>query len=352
MELRTPRYRRRSEPRSWLSGGSPAIRWILGIAAGAAIMLSVATVDATTGAKVPLLGNLAALPAPAISGPALTPGTCLTWKQADAADLALVDCAQPHLFEQVASVDVSGQDLTDDKSWRQMVNERCTPLVVTYLNGKYDPNGRFRSSVLRPSTQSWNDGNRMLRCGLQAYSRSGALYPITGKVEGQDQARIQPAGTCLGVDGRAIADPIDCAKPHAVESVGSVDLSAKFKDAFPSVDDQDKFLQPECAKLAGDYAGGADVITKKKLVVYWDNLTQESWTAGTRKVACNLAALLKDPPGFAPVTGSVKGEVTVSDKAAPPAEQVQPGAPAPEIPAGVGASTPTPGLPSTPAAPG
>jgi len=34
------------------------------------------------------------------------------------------------------------------------------------------------------------------------------------------------------------------------------------------------------------------VIAAKKLTVYWDNLTDESWKAGTRKVNCNLAALL------------------------------------------------------------
>ena len=355
MQLRAPRYLRRSESRSWLKGGPPASRLILGAVVGAAIMLSVATVDATTDAQVPLLGNIAALPAPAISGPELAPGTCLTWKQADAADAAMVDCAQPHLFEQVASVDVAGQDLADDKRWRQMVTERCTPLVVAYLAGKYDPNGRFRSSVLRPPERSWNDGNRTLRCGLQAYSRSGALYPITGMVAGQDHARVQPPGTCLGIDGRAIGDPIDCAKPHAVEAVGSVDLAAKFKDALPSVDEQDRFLQPECAKLAAEYAGGREVIVKKKLVVYWDNLTQESWAAGTRKVACNLAALLPDRAGFAAVTGSVKGEVAVSNQPSPPAERVvAPGEPAPEVPADGAAGTPPSAVtvPSPPAAPG
>ena len=48
------------------------------------------------------------------------------------------------------------------------------------------------------------------------------------------------------------------------------------------------------------------MIGDKKLTVYWDNLTEDSWKAGTRKVNCNLAALLPDRSGFAPVTGTVK----------------------------------------------
>ena len=36
--------------------------------------------------------------------PPATPGTCLTWSRPDAADTAVVDCAQPHLFEQAGAV--------------------------------------------------------------------------------------------------------------------------------------------------------------------------------------------------------------------------------------------------------
>jgi hypothetical protein len=88
--------------------------------------------------------------------------------------------------------------------------------------------------------------------------------------------------------------------------------------------------------------------------VYWDNITEESWNAGTRKVNCNLAALLPDRTGFAPVTGPVKGAVTVGDRPAPPATTTpKPGVPAPPTQS----ATPTtdPAAPSSstdPAAPG
>ena len=110
---------------------------------------------------------------------------------------------------------------------------------------------------------------------------------MAGKAREQDQSAVHDPGTCLGIDGRTIGDPVDCASPHAVEAVGVVDLGAKFADKFPAVDAQDDFLQTECTKIATNYAGGDDVITQKKLTVYWDNLTEDSWKAGTRRVTVN-----------------------------------------------------------------
>jgi hypothetical protein len=141
---------------------------------------------------------------------------------------------------------------------------------------------------------------------------------------------------------------VACVGPHAVETVGVVDLAAKFPGPFPQVSDQDAVLQPECAKIADTYAGGPDVIKNKKLTVYWDNVTEESWNAGTRKINCNLAALLPDRSGFAPVTGSVTGEVAVGDTVAPAA-----GIPAPApVPDGGAAPAPAGGeQPANPSAP-
>jgi hypothetical protein len=301
-------------------------------------MFGVATLDTFAGATVPVLGSFAALPAPPdepevveVPAPPATPGTCLTWTRPDAADTSVVDCTQPHLFEQAGSVALTDQAaLPDDRQWRQLVNERCSPVVMTYLAGKFDPDGRYRVGALKPSPAKWDEGDRELRCGLQSASRSGALYAMSGRAAEADQAAVHEPGTCLAIDGRTIGDPVDCAGPHAVETVGIVDLAAKFPEAFPQVGDQDAFLQPECGRIADEYAGGAAVIAAKKLTVYWDNLTDESWNAGTRKVNCNLAALLPDRSGFAPVTGSVRGDVVVGETPAPPATNTpEPGVPAP-----------------------
>ena len=318
-------------------------RVVVGVLVGALTMLGVATLDAFGGATVPVLGSFAALPEPGapavveVPPPPATPGTCLTWSRADAADTAVVDCTQPHLFEQAGAVVLADQGaLPDDAGWRQLVNDRCTPVVVDYLQGRFDPDGRFRVGALKPAPAKWDQGDRQLRCGLQTASRSGALYPIVGKVAESDQAAVHEPGTCLGIDGRTIGDPVQCGGVHAVEAVGIVDLAAKFPGedaAFPQVGDQDGFLQPECTRIAGEYAGNPEAIAAKKLTVYWDNITEESWKVGSRKVNCNLAALLPDRSGFAPVTGSVRDAVvTVGETPAPPAEGTQAGVPAQQPP--------------------
>ncbi len=349
--------------------GSVVRRIVTGVLAGAVTMLGVASIDTFGGATVPVLGSFAALPAAVgdapevveVPPPPATPGTCLTWSRADAADTEVVDCAQPHLFEQAGTVLLTDQnDLPDDRGWRQLVNERCTPVVLAYLDDKFDPDGRFRVGALKPSPTKWAEGDRELRCGLQSAARSGALYATTGRVADSEQSAVREPGTCLGIDGRTIGDPVDCTAPHAVETVGVVDRTEKFPEAFPEVADQDAFLQPECSRIAAEYASGAEAISAKKLTVYWDNLTGESWTAGTRKINCNLAALLPDRSGFAPVTGSVRDEVVVVGEApAPPAENTPPpGVPAPPNPPPAPepveppAAEPPPAEPSSPIPPG
>ncbi|MGI8816797.1 MAG: septum formation family protein [Pseudonocardia sp.] len=352
-----PRTRRSRRPVERSRGLRPRhLAGVVGLLVGAAVMLVVAALGEMRGTRVPVLSTLAEAPVgdnnPRLIAPRplpdATPGSCLTWRRPDAADAEIVDCAKQHLFEQAGAVQLTdaggGNTLPDNQKFRQLVNDRCTPLVISYLGGKYDPNGAFRAGALKPSAKRWAEGDRSLRCGLQRFSRSGALYPISGKIAAQDQADIRPAGTCLGVDGRFIGDPVDCALPHAVESVGSIDLGEKFKDKFPSENDQDEFLQPACTKLASDYAGGTKNISDKKLSVIWSSLRQESWDGGTRRVACILAAQLPDKSGYAPITGSVKGPVVVGDRPAPPARRSVP----PGAPARPGATEPGPPLDSAP----
>lgn len=327
------------------SGGLFGARRVgIGILIGAFVMLAVASMDSLLGAEVPVLGSFAssgggatADEPPPLPPPPDTPGTCLNWSRADATDTAAVDCAQPHLFEQAGRVALTDQPVFPaDEAWQKLVSERCAPLVDRYLNGRYDPDGKFRVGALKPSQQRWDEGDRGMRCGLQTASRSGAMFPMTGKVAQQDQSAVQPVGTCLAIDGRTVGDPTQCGTPHAVETVGVVDLGTEFPEEFPSVEDQDKFLQPACTDVANKYAGNEKVIADKGLTVYWNNLSEESWQAGSRKINCNVGTLLPDGSGFASITGSVKGQLTVADQAAPPAPT------APGVPSGA---------PGTPAAP-
>lgn len=331
----------------------PVWRTVAGIVIGALTMFGAATVDTFSDATVPVVGSFAALPEPPrepevveVAAPPATPGTCLTWTRPDAVDTALVDCARPHLFEQAGTVQLTDQlALPSDATWRQLVDERCGPVVMTYLNNVFDPDGRYRVGALKPSRSKWEQGDRELRCGLQSASRSGALYPLTGKVADADQAAVEEAGVCLGIDGRSVGDPVDCASPHALETVGIVDLAGDFPDAYPQIPDQDGLLQTRCNEIAAGYAGGPTVAADKGLTVYWNNISEASWAAGTKRVNCNVAALLPDSSGFAPVTGSVTDDVVVGAEVAPPATDTpDAGVPAP--------ATTTPAAPSEAVPPG
>ncbi|HKQ41766.1 MAG TPA: hypothetical protein VJT79_04730, partial [Pseudonocardia sp.] len=81
-----------------------------------------------------------------------------------------------------------------------------------------------------------------------------------------------------------------------------------------------------------DYAGKPNT-QLAKVTLYWDNLSEASWGAGSRKVNCNLAQLLPDRSGFAPVTGSVLGgNVTVGTTPAAQAPEREAGVPVPTAP--------------------
>ncbi|MGH3994777.1 MAG: septum formation family protein, partial [Pseudonocardiaceae bacterium] len=250
-------------------------------------------------------------------------GSCLDWTAADGADVHLVDCAQPHLFEAVGTLslaDVFGPAAAfpAEKAWQAIVKDECTPLATTYLDGRYDPFGRFAVGALKPSQPGWRNGDRSLHCGLQVVARSGEVYRVQAGARGQDQADVHEPGTCLGIDGVDVGDPVDCAQPHAVEVVGIVDLAVAFPESdYPDEAKQDEAAGPACTKLAAEYAGGPNVVAEKKLTVYWDTLRPESWRAGTRKVDCKLGALLPDKSGFAPVTGGVRGAVAIAASPAP-----------------------------------
>ncbi|MGH3801246.1 MAG: septum formation family protein [Pseudonocardiaceae bacterium] len=249
--------------------------------------------------------------------------TCLTWQKPDAADASQVNCSQPHLFEVTGTLELVDFGLhaayPDAARWQQLVTERCTQRTAAVLADRFDPFGRFTVGAIKPSESGWLGGDRTLRCGVQTAGRTGTLFLTTGSVLQQDQSDVHPPGVCLGNDGKAVGDPVDCAGPHAVELVGVVDLKGSFPDGYPDEAAQDRVLNTECTQLAKDFADGPAVAANKGLTLFWETLRAESWRAGSTRVDCRLGAFLPDRSGFAPVTGSVKGPVKVGKQAAPPA---------------------------------
>lgn len=249
--------------------------------------------------------------------------TCLTWQKQDATDAKPVSCTQLHLFEVTGTLDLQDfgprEPFPDPARWQELVAQRCTERTTQALADRFDPFGRYTVGAIKPSEAGWLRGDRTLRCGVQSAGRTGVLFPTTGNVLTQDQSDVHPPGTCLGNDAKTVGDPVDCAVPHAIETVGVIDLKAAFPKDYPDDGAQDKLLNTECTRLAQDFSGGPAVVANKGLTLFWQTLRAESWQAGSTRVDCRLGAFLPDRSGFAPVTGSVKGPVQVGKQAAPAA---------------------------------
>lgn len=295
------------------------------LAAGAVLgALAVLVAVGVPTSKAALLAVMPDLPVPVTPQPLRVPvHTCLTWQRQDATDAKAVSCTQPHLFEVTATVDLQDfgaqEPFPDPARWQQLVAQRCTERTAQALDDRFDPFGRFTIGAIKPSEAGWRSGDRMLRCGVQSVGRTGMLFATTGNVLTQDQSDVHPPGTCLGNDGKAVGDPVDCASPHAIEVVGVVDLKGAFPNGYPDEAAQDKMLNTECTRLVKDYSGGPAVATNKGLTLFWETLRTQSWHAGSTRVDCRLGAFLPDRSGFAPVTGSVKGPVQIGKQPAPAA---------------------------------
>ncbi|MBB5154172.1 septum formation family protein [Saccharopolyspora phatthalungensis] len=280
-------------------------------------------------------GRIGSAPAPKVVFEAAA-GDCLNWTEPDAADISKVTCAEPHLFEVTGTADLRGEfgdkaPFPNTGQWQQVKQQRCIDVSKQFLSGRFDPHGRFSVGAFTPSEEGWANSDRTLHCGLQQPGPSGKLYPITGNAARMDQSNVYPVGRCLGINGTAVWDPVDCARPHAVEITGLVNLGEQFPGGYPAEGDQDGFLATRCAELTAAYAGGPTTAKDKGLVTYWDTLAQESWDAGSLQVNCKVSAQLPDGSGLAPVTGSVKGEVQIGRAPAPQnTVPIEPGVPATE----------------------
>lgn len=241
------------------------------------------------------------------------PGTCLTWQAPDAGDIRKVGCDQPHLFEVVGAVDISGQyprgaKQPDAETWRTLTTERCGQQAREYLDGPLDPEGKLSLGVLQPDERQWASGERRMHCGLQRTAPGGSLQTLEAPAAEVDQSNVWDKGTCLGLENKSPGDPVDCAQQHSYEMVAVVDLSKEF-EAFPPQKEQNKFLDKRCNELVRNYSGNAE-LRKQGLITAWDTRTKKSWQAGSTRVNCKVGALLDDDSGLAPVRGSVAKDAT------------------------------------------
>ncbi len=302
------------------------------------------------------------LPAPTAAGSsagavtfdASDAGDCLQWTptddpDTDRQDLAEVSCAEPHRFEVAETVNLAaypaaefatGSPYPEAARFAALRDEHCVAAVQDYTGGRFDPTGRYSVGLMFPSQAGWANGERAIRCGIQQTGATSALQEMVGRVADQDQSTVWDAGTCVGVESGVPTDPVDCGTAHAFEVVSVVDLGAQFPGGLPSVDDQDRYLEPTCTQAAEAYLGGPDVLRDKTLTLFWDNVDASSWMAGSRRVSCSVGKEVESG-GFAAIVGSARGDITI-DGVAP--------VPPPPVPDGRSLPTPLPGAAPLPGA--
>ncbi|MFI9507696.1 septum formation family protein [Nocardia sp. NPDC052566] len=320
---------------------APTLRWGLLLVAAGAVIAAMVTLFVTG------FDNEAGLEAhtPGFAGSTVVDkqfgtadrGDCLTWSKADRTDLTKVACSEKHLFEVAADIDMSkypgvefgpGSRFPDSLRLTELKEEHCVPAVQDYLGGRFDPRGRYIVNVMYPSQEGWKHGDRKLRCGVQLGGSTGTPRVANGSALDPDQSKVYPPGTCLGINQNLPTDPVDCAQPHALEIVSTVDLGPRFPGGPPAKEEQDKFVQEQCANAATDYLGSPDAVRNKTLTLFFDFIDARGWLAGSRKLDCMIGKGT-DREGFAPITGSARGDILINGQAPVP-------------PPNSGRSTPTP----------
>jgi plastocyanin len=267
------------------------------------------------------------------------PGDCVTWKQQGdvTTDFQTVDCAAPHRFEVSTHEDLSqyptsefGENSTPPDMDRQekLTAELCTGPTMDYLKGRLDPQGRYTIAPILPPAAAWAEGDRTMLCGVMAPDADGVAQETTGRVAGSDQSRAAAPDTCERADGDTVSD-VPCDQPHSWQVTSVVNLGENFPDAWPTPDDQNKYLNDVCTSAAVRYLGGKgdgsdgddEGLYRSTLTPFWTTLQQESWDAGSRTVNCAVTKSRsdKDGGGFAELAGDVRNGFTIDGN--PPAEQ-------------------------------
>lgn len=260
-------------------------------------------------------------------------GSCLTWdvdQQGNVSAFEQTDCNDEHRFEISAREDLATYPTSEFGSEAEMPNqtrqaqlreELCQSPTVRYLDGQYDPYGRYSIAPILPSAEAWANGDRTMLCGLQVTDENGVPQITTGHAADQDQARVAEAGQCMLVDDSSVLHEVDCARDHNIEVTSVEDLAPVFEEGTPSMREQDRHLQDVCTEAAMDYLGGEENLYQSTLQPYWGALPAESWDGGSRTVNCGLVYGNEDG-SFATLKGSARDgrdEFTIDGE--PPAEQ-------------------------------
>ncbi|MFH0411455.1 septum formation family protein [Corynebacterium sp. L4756] len=261
-------------------------------------------------------------------------GDCLTWQvgsDGTFSDFQTTDCASDHRFE-VSTVEnlaiyptsEFGPDAEMPSMERQaqLREELCQGSTLNYLDGQFDPAGKYSIAPILPPTEAWANGDRTMLCGLQTTDENGIPQETQGRVSEVDQANIAAPGACREIGDDQVLRTVDCSEPHQLETVSVVNLAEHFTDGTPSVEDQNDYLAQRCNDDAIAYMGEEENLYQSTLQPYWDAISETSWNGGTRSVNCSLIHAGEDGNSFSEIIGTAQdGRDGLTINGAPPTEQ-------------------------------
>lgn len=242
-------------------------------------------------------------------------GTCLTWDVSDQGALQNFErtsCEETHRFEVSTREDLAtypasefGADAErpDITRQAQLREELCQAPTTRYLDGRFDPAGRYSIASILPPQEKWEAGDRTLLCGVQATDSEGNVIETEGYVAEQDQARTVEAGECVRIGGAEQLFTVDCAEPHQLEATSTVNLWEVFPDSTPSIEEQDEHLEEVCTEAAISFLGEEEALYQSTLQPYWIPLQPASWAGGSHSTNCFLTHATEEG-GFSELVGS------------------------------------------------
>lgn len=260
-------------------------------------------------------------------------GACLTWEVDDQGEITAFEqtsCDTPHRFEVSVREDLatyptsefgSEAEMPSQTRQAQLREELCHTPTIRYLDGRYDPVGKYSIAPILPSAEAWERGDRTMLCGLQVTDADGVPQLTEGRAADQDQARVADPGQCMSADNSNVLHIVDCGEDHQLEVTHIEDLNPVFPDHTPTPEEQDDHLKEVCTQAAMDYLGGEEQLYQSTLQPYWGTLPAASWDGGSRSVNCSLVHA-NEEGGFSTLKGSATGGregFTIDGQ--PPAEQ-------------------------------
>ncbi len=244
-------------------------------------------------------------------------GACLTWdfkKDGSVENFEQASCDKEHRFEISAREDLGTYptsefgpeaQIPDLKRQAQLREELCQAATLTYLDGKFDPSGKYTIAPILPPAEAWAKGDRTMLCGLQSNDEEGIPQITKGKVKDNDQSALAQPGDCRAIDDSQILRTVDCSRKHQLETISVVNLTEHFSKGVPSEDKQDAYLAKQCTDAAIKYVGSEEKLYQTTLQPFWGTVEESSWRAGSRSVNCSLIHANKKG-GFSVLTGTAK----------------------------------------------